>query len=156
MVEETAAEFLERVRAAVLGRRALELEAAELAEGHRPPRVSKGPGPSRAVSDPVYSAVVSRAAAIAANKARMSETCELVAEGFELVAGVRGYFGCDRGGRCLYADVLKRYYIDAAEKWSDVWEGLGVSRSWGCEVKAIALDYIDAVGISRAKHSATP
>lgn len=65
---------------------------------------------------------------------------EYIGQTLKLIHAVR----CNLGDK--YADVLDWLYIDLLS-WPKVRQMHGVSKSTGCERRAIAFDFIDSVGI---------
>lgn len=142
----TAREYFDGVRDAVRRRREAELFVEFDGDDWRPPRA-----PGVGVGDPTANAAVYRADVLAErlDEARREiESCEEVIGGaLELIAGI----GAALGGRgAPYADVLELYYIDLMT-WGDVANELGCSDRYCRMLRNVALDWVDAVGLPRAR-----
>ena len=108
-----------------------------------------GGGSSRAVSDPTGGLALAMLAAVEAAKERLPAAEALVGEGLAVIAGVKRQLGQ------AYGAVLELRYVDGL-RWEEVAEQAGASRRTCLRWHGVALDYVDSVGLDRARQGAAP
>lgn len=118
---------------------------AELTDG-LPPKAPSTGGRSE-VSDPTFSAMVTRDAMLADVRARADADCELIGEALVYISGLRWLFS-------KMADVLELYYIDCMS-WEDVAHELHIGESTARRWRNEACEEADKLPISYVMGLAT-
>lgn len=108
-----------------------------------------GGGAAKAVSDPTAGKACAMLAAVEAARERLPAAEALVGEGLAVIAGVKGRLGQ------AYGAVLELRYVDGLT-WEDVASEMGAGRATCFRWHGVALDYVDSVGLDRARQGAAP
>lgn len=146
--EAPAAEFFEAVARAAADRERWAACIESGGESEDCGNASQG-GRSAPVSDPVAGAALGHLRAVERAREGLRAASAMVEEGEAVIAGVSSWLGAD------YGAVLELRYVDRLA-WAAVGAECGLSESTCLRHRAVALDYVDAVGTQRAKQGAAP